>query len=129
MRPVLDSEKLETGRFRNGQLASETGDLYGLFDIMGPCGTALRIMSSGTGREADGWEHVSISTQKRPPNWQEMCFVKDLFWDEDEIALQYHPPKWAYVNHHPYCLHLWKPLNEVIPLPPTWMVGPLQSRP
>jgi hypothetical protein len=118
------STKLEAGRLRYGELASNTGDLFGLFNIMGPCGIELRIMSSGTGPEADGWEHVSVSTIRRPPNWQEMNWVKDIFWDEEEITMQLHPPKSAYVNHHPYCLHIWRPLNEAIPLPPVWMVGP-----
>jgi hypothetical protein len=47
-----------------------------------------------------------------------MCFVKDLFWREDECVIQYHPPKSEYVNLHPYTLHLWRPVNIELPLPP-----------
>jgi len=31
----------------------------------------------------DWLEHVSVSLEKHCPNWQEMYFVKDLFWDEE----------------------------------------------
>lgn len=70
-----------------------------------------------------GWEHVSISLDNRTPNWREMCFIKDLFWDEEECIVQYHPPKSEYVNNHPYCLHLWRPKDEKLPTPPSILVG------
>jgi hypothetical protein len=69
------------------------------------------------------WEHVSVSCRNRCPNWPEMCFVKDLFWADDEVVMQLHPAKKDYVNQHPYCLHMWKPIAEIIPLPPRIMVG------
>jgi hypothetical protein len=78
----------------------------------------------------DGWEHVSVSLHHRCPTWDEMVFVKSLFWSDDECVIQYHPPKSEYVNCHPYCLHLWKPIDVAIPMPPTYMVGPkLESHP
>lgn len=71
-----------------------------------------------------GWEHVSVSTLKRCPVWEEMCFVKDFFWGAAETVMQLHPPESDYINNHPYCLHLWRPMDGVqIPLPPSWMVG------
>ncbi len=72
--------------------------------------------------DQEGWEHVSVSTQKRCPTWEEMCFIKGLFWDETDCVIQYHPPKSDYVNVHPYCLHLWRPIDETIPTPPTIFV-------
>lgn len=69
------------------------------------------------------WEHVSISTQTRCPTWEEMCFVKDLFWDEEDCVVQYHPPKSDYINCHPRCLHLWRPIGLEIPRPPKILVG------
>jgi hypothetical protein len=93
----------------------------GAFVIMGPTGGQLRIISSGPDSEF-GWEHVSISLPHRTPNWTEMCFVKDLFWREDECVVQYHPPKSDYINTHPNCLHLWRPLDGVIPMPPLYLV-------
>lgn len=71
-----------------------------------------------------GWEHVSVSTQKRCPTWDEMCMVKDLFWDEDDIVVQYHPRKDEYVDCHPFCLHMWRPTEKKMPTPPTNLVGP-----
>jgi hypothetical protein len=73
-----------------------------------------------------GWEHVSVSVDGRVPNWQEMCFVKNLFWSDEECVVQFHPPKSEYVNLHPYCLHLWKPLERDVLLPPSLLVGPLK---
>ncbi|WP_433995797.1 DUF7694 domain-containing protein [Bradyrhizobium diazoefficiens] len=52
-----------------------------------------------------------------------MCFVKDLFWDEEECVMQLHPPYSQYVNNSRYCLHLWKPIRENIPRPPASFIG------
>lgn len=73
-----------------------------------------------------GWDHVSITIaeQDRCPEWEEMCFIKEVFWDEDETVIQYHPAKIDYINCHPYCLHIWKPQDAVLPVPPYLMIGP-----
>lgn len=72
-----------------------------------------------------GWEHVSMCPYKRShtPTWEEMCRLKDMFFHDDEVVVQYHPAKSEYVNNMPNCLHLWRPINEVMPTPPTIMVG------
>lgn len=70
-----------------------------------------------------GWEHVSVSTQHRCPTWEEMNWIKDQFFDSDEAVMQLHPPKHNYINNHPHCLHLWKPVDVEIPQPPLEMVG------
>jgi hypothetical protein len=106
-------EKLEAGRIRTGEVASDPSwGFYGAFEIQGPCGAALRIIASGADMDdviSEGWEHVSISTRWRPPNWQQMCFTKDLFWEPDECVVQFHPPKSEYVNNHPHCLQIsWR---------------------
>lgn len=75
------------------------------------------------------WQHVSVTISskdrkvERCPTWEEMCFVKSQFWNDDETVIQLHPPKSEYVNNHPYCLHLWKPDSIEIPLPDSLMVG------
>jgi hypothetical protein len=74
-----------------------------------------------------GWEHVSVSLPNRCPNWEEMCHMKSLFWDDDECVVQFHPPKSEYVNNHANCLHLWKPLNGEIELPPSLLVGDVKN--
>lgn len=59
-----------------------------------------------------GWEHASVSLRNRCPTWDEMCAIKDIFWGEEEAVMQVHPPRSEYVNLHPYCLHLWKPIGQ-----------------
>lgn len=86
------------------------------------CHCLLRVVVSD-GRD---WDHISVSLETRCPSWAEMCFVKDLFFEPHEVAMQLHPAKADYVNHHPYCLHLWRPQAKRIPLPPSIFVGPKQ---
>jgi hypothetical protein len=73
--------------------------------------------------DQEGWEHVSVSLENRCPTWAEMCLIKNLFWDEEDCVVQFHPPKSMYVNNHKYCLHLFRPIGQHIPRPPSWMVG------
>ena len=82
-------------------------------------GRTLIVVSS----LAMGWDHVSVSLKNRCPNWREMCHIKDLFWNDDEVVIQYHPAKKDYINNCATCLHLWKPQDQVVPTPPTIMVG------
>lgn len=70
-----------------------------------------------------GWEHVSVSRRDRCPSWEEMCQVKEIFWDAEDVVLQFHPAESQYVNNHAYCLHLWRPVDIIVPTPPAWMVG------
>lgn len=77
--------------------------------------TALVIADNGV--NSSEWEHVSASTPLRCLTWEEMCKIKDLFFNEDETVIQIHPAKNNYVNVHQFCLHLWKPKNKELPLP------------
>ena len=70
-----------------------------------------------------GWEHLSVSTPNKIPTWEQMCRMKDIFWNDDEVCIEYHPKKSEYVNNHSYCLHIWKPIDKEIPTPPTEFVG------
>lgn len=79
----------------------------------------VRVIAS----DGAGWEHVSVSRRDRCPTWDEMCQVKDLFWDEDDCVVQYHPPKEDWVNNHPNCLHLWRPVGVELPRPHALLVG------
>lgn len=83
--------------------------------------------------QAEGWQHVSITlfnvrtkqTIEKTPSWVEMCYVKGLFWDAEDFAVQFHPPESEYVSLHPNCLHLWRPVDGAMQRPPSWMVGPV----
>ncbi len=84
------------------------------------------VIASSSG----GWDHVSVSlitvteskTIERCPKWNEMCFIKDLFFEDEEEVIQFHPKKSEYVNAHPYVLHLWRPTDQEILTPPNFMV-------
>jgi hypothetical protein len=127
---------VEKGRIRDGKLASNTGDGCGLFKIESPLHYAggpppsllLVIASDGIDPDAENWEHVSVSAHGRPPFWEEMAYIKDLFWEPEETVIQFHPPRSKYINCHPWCLHLWR--NRVFPsiLPPPRLVGPADMR-
>ena len=111
-------------RIRYGELSSTPGDDFGAFLIPGPCGRDLRVIASpGDAVEGIPWEHVSVSLPTRCPNWEEMDFIKRLFWDDEEAVMQLHPPRSKWINNHPYCLHLWRPTKQEIPLPPEIAVG------
>ncbi len=73
-----------------------------------------------------GWEHVSIHMEEgkrtRTPTWDEMNHIKNIFWDEIDTVIQYHPSKTDYVNTHPHTLHLWRPTEMLIPVPPLELV-------
>ena len=103
--------------------SSMPGESWGFF-IKGP----LRMISSGTVEGnpiAKGWEHVSVSRFDRCPTWAEMVEVKELFWDDEETVIQFHPRKAAQINEMPFCLHLWKLEGSEYLLPPKELIGSL----
>ena len=134
------SPKIEAHRVRVGQLASTGSDgLNGAFIIPARvvCRTntteAMTVISSHGRDWAESpelgeqpWEHVSASWRDRTPTWAEMCLVKGMFFDRHEVVLQFHPSELEYVNHHKFCLHLWRPIGIPIPIPPSYAVGPKQ---
>lgn len=100
------------------------GDHYGWFEIpTSPIGPILRVMAVNGRENGDGWDHVSISLATRCPTWEEMCKIKDLFWEEDDCVVQFHPPKSDYVNNAKFCLHLWRWTGGEFPRPPSIAVG------
>ena len=72
-----------------------------------------------------GWEHVSVAPFRRnyTPTWDDMCLLKNIFWHEEEAAIQIHPPKSEYVNNLSNCLHLWRCIYREMVLPPACLVG------
>jgi hypothetical protein len=97
------------------RVAGEKDSLEGWFTI--PSGSARKVITI-IASNGLGWEHVSVSKKYDCPTWEEMCRVKDLFWDADDLVVQYHVPPSQLVNLHPYCLHMWRPVDQSIPLPP-----------
>lgn len=117
--------------------SSNEGDRFGFFVIPlpeGPGKAMVMACSSAVGDpdippELAEWDHVSVhirikrrnGDKMRTPTWDEMCFINDLFFDEDECTVQFHPPRNEYVNVHPHVLHIWQH-QEGHTLPPTLMV-------
>jgi hypothetical protein len=89
------------------------------------------IASDGTDHgvpAAVGWEHVSVhahngKARSRIPSWREMVFIKETFWDPEDVVMQLHPARSQYINNHPAVLHLWRPRHLVIPTPDPILVG------
>lgn len=85
---------------------------------------AICIVSDGS--DEVPWEHVSVRISEGrgsgwhddTPTWDEMCAVKEVFWNKQEVVMQLHPAEEHYINMHGSVLHLWKPLKSEIPLPP-----------
>ena len=115
---IRPSKFLESLRVRDGQLGSDASfGNNGAFLLNYGEDQAGIIVSDG-----DGWDHASVSLQGRCPTWDEMCYVKQLFFRPDEWVMQFHPAKEKNINRHPNCLHLWRPQEVEIPKPPEWMV-------
>lgn len=117
-RPLLD--RVEDARITKGPRATTRGDTWGEFSLkLKVQQPPMHVILS----DGFGWDHVSASYKNRCPTWEEMSMLKDLFFDEEEAVMQIHVPKSHHVNNHPYCLHLWRPQEIDIPLPPDIMVG------
>ncbi len=123
---LLEKYRLQTGPYGSNHLAG----FNGLFRALpGPQKVKLNLMISN----GANWEHASVSVSqinkyRRVPTWEEMCWVKDLIWQPEEVVMQLHPRQSEYVNCHPYVLHLWRPTNAQIPTPPTCLIGPVTGK-
>lgn len=128
------TKTIEQYRVVSGPLASDVDDgANGFFHIPYEGHRLGVIASDGTDwNSADlpgpAWEHVSVSLQARCPTWREMCFVKNIFWRDDETVIQLHVPKSDHVNYHEFCLHLWKPIGIELIRPPAICVGPTKGQ-
>ena len=74
----------------------------------------LRVLAS----QDDDWDHVSVSLKNRCPNWEEMDYIKRLFFEDNELCVQFHVPVDRHISLHPFCLHLWRNKKIDYPLPP-----------
>lgn len=132
-----DWTHLERFRIRNTDYATQTGDTFGLF-VLQKNKTQIRAIASDGNKDIEeippelrGWEHVSVSVKyqntkgkviDRTPTWEEMHWIKRIFWEDHECVVQYHPPQSSYVNTMQTCLHLWRSIDQTFPTPPEIMV-------
>lgn len=134
------SKAVENGRIAHPAAETDEGDPYGSFLFRLPnegnkSVVACVIASAAYPGIEPQWEHVSVHIREyskkggkrverhRPPTWDEMCYVKRLFWADDEVVVQFHPAESEYVNLHQHVLHLWKLGGEAtFPTPPLNLV-------
>ena len=78
-------------------------------------GAVLQVLVSIDSSTRGTLEHVSakgvFAGNTYTPSWDEMCFVKDQFFDEEEVVIQLHPKRSEYVNMSKNTLHLWREVN------------------
>lgn len=104
------------------------GATYGMFMIRQPSGDLLCVIACDS--TSTGWEHVSAHVRRKhrnsvtmhTPSWDQMCFLKSLFWEPTEVVMQLHPAEADHINVHQHVLHLWKPAGLDIPMPPKILV-------
>ena len=123
---LFNEGELNKWRFK-GMPFPNTPDMLtdGAFQIPYKAGTNIAFFVIATHGTCDpmikspdeAWEHMSArafdeahtqNPKERQPTWDEMCYLKDLFWHPEECVVQFHPPKSVYVNSHPNVLHLWR---------------------
>lgn len=102
-------------RIRKGKFASTEVDGWnGHFLVPLEGELWLVIISDGL-----GFKHLSVTNAQKKilPGWNILTRLKDLFYGDDEWAVVYFPAKEEYIDDHPYCHHLWCPLNDLLPKP------------
>jgi hypothetical protein len=113
------SKQAQGGFSRASFASTELDGWNGLF-LVPMNGQIWEVMLS----DGWGWRHLSVTNaQKRQlPPWEIMTRMKETFFADDAWVVMFVPPKEVYINDHPYCHHLWEPLNEPLPMPHFVMV-------
>lgn len=118
---MSDWNYINKARIRTGPFRSDESDGFNGAFCFVMNGLPVKVIAS----DGLGWQHVSVSIDgsKNEPSWNLMCKIKDLFWNDNDWVVQFHPAKSEYVNNHPGCLHLWKPTGVELPKPDSILVG------
>jgi hypothetical protein len=58
------------------------------------------------------WLHLSVSRQRRLPDWDDLKLVRDVFLGPETPAVQVLAPASEWVNVHENCLHLWSLVDK-----------------
>lgn len=103
----------ESYRIRHGRLGSDDSfDSNGYFLVPYKEEFLLCLIS-----DSGGWDHVNISLPARTPNWEEIEFVRDIFFDAQDIVVIYSPPRlFPYVT-NPFHIHMWRRQGHQFPIP------------
>jgi len=120
----------EKYRIKQGPQGTDfTAGNNGAFELPPMIGSRRLFIIASDGRDwqqagldGEAWEHVSVHVlegkKTSTPTWREMAAIKDLFWDPEDVVIQFHPARSQYVNLHPNVLHLWRPTQSKLPTPP-----------
>ena len=114
----MDLEFLEKYRRRHPlNFPHSRGDYFGWFEIPSiKKGQTLFVMSNNM--RSSSWSHVSVSKKTQIPSWNEMCYIKELFFGKNKTVVQFHPKEDDYINISKNCLHLWAWNDGTFPVPP-----------
>lgn len=82
-------------------------------------GRSFIVIASIDHEGDETWEHISVSrpNNKKTPTWEEMCAIKDMFFEPEEECIQFHPKHSQYVNFSENCLHIWRPVGGILKSP------------
>ncbi len=120
MRNLNELDRLRRTDEKVIQMYGSVGDhTCGVFETANWGGDKILVIASSGG----GWDHISVSMPHRCPTWEEMEMVKRLFFKDDEVAMQLHVPPKDHISVHPNALHIWRPTDVEIPLPPKEFVA------
>lgn len=82
---VPEKYRLVTGRMGSNANFGNNG----AFVIPSPISEGRKFVIIAS--DGMGWEHVSIHCERKneqfTPYWDEMCFIKDLFWDDEDVVI------------------------------------------
>lgn len=86
--------------------------------------------------QTNDWKRIQVSLLnwwhqqlKVFPTWDEMCAIKDIFFNDDEAIIEIHPSDEYKIYEKDYTIDLWKPLNKELPLPNPDLVGKVKKYP
>lgn len=97
----MTTQRAEPYRVNWPGLESKVGDNFGAFQMSGDDGKQMRIICAPTD---ELWQHVSVSLARRCPTWNELCKVKNLFWEDDEVMNMFDDRKYNWFK-CPDCLN------------------------
>ena len=111
----IDKYKIETPPNYAKLMKHKNSEFIGAYEITFENSSRQTFLVMASIDKYCEWEHVSVSvlTADRTPKWNEMSYIKDLFFEEDEYVIQFHPAKKDYINFIGNCLHLWR--NRLYP--------------
>jgi len=93
------------------RVAGPPRENYGSFLVPYQVAAAPQVLLRVLAGAGGGWDHVSVGVQgqSRTPTWEEMEFVRGLFFRDDECVMQLSVPRDQHINLHAGVLHLWRP--------------------